>query len=95
MAKPDTPAKTAPDDAKPAKALSAAEAAARVRRLVTEQVEVKGEDGQPVTVERVKRVKVSAAEVLDFRDYGTHVVVVTRDGQKLSSADTGADAGAE
>lgn len=70
MAKPDTPAKPASDDAKPTKALNAADAA--------------------------KRVKVGASEVLAFRDYGTHVVVVTRDGRKLNSAcaeaDTGADA---
>lgn len=37
-----------------------------------------------------KRVKVGADEVLDFRDYGTHVVVVTRDGRKLNSADVAA-----
>lgn len=34
-----------------------------------------------------KKVPVKADEVLAFRDHGTHVVVVTRDGQKLSSAD--------
>lgn len=37
-----------------------------------------------------KAVKVGADEVLAFRDYGTHVVVVTRDGRKLNSADAGA-----
>lgn len=42
-----------------------------------------------------KAVKVGADEVLDFRDYGTHVVVVTRDGRKLSSADAGAATDAE
>ncbi|MBS0414352.1 MAG: hypothetical protein JSR68_08265 [Proteobacteria bacterium] len=39
-----------------------------------------------------KRVGVRAELVLDFRDYGSHVVVVTRDGRKLS--DMAADAGA-
>ncbi|GAP38778.1 hypothetical protein ISF6_5331 [Piscinibacter sakaiensis] len=29
---------------------------------------------------------VGAEEVLSFRDYGSHVVVVTVDGQKFSSA---------
>jgi hypothetical protein len=38
-------------------------------------------------VARAKEVPVQAAEVLSCRDYGTHVVVVTRDGQKLSSQD--------
>lgn len=32
-----------------------------------------------------KRVKCAVADVLAFRDYGTHVVVVTMDGRKLSS----------
>lgn len=34
-----------------------------------------------------KRVKCAVGDVLSFRDYGTHVVVVTTDGQKLSSLD--------
>jgi len=33
-------------------------------------------DGKPVAI--------NATEVLAFRDYGTHVVVVTEDGQKFS-----------
>jgi hypothetical protein len=33
----------------------------------------------------VTLVAVKAAEVLTFKDYGTHLVVVTTDGQKLSS----------
>lgn len=41
---------------------------------------------KPMTAaEAAKRVKCDAADVLDWRDYGTHVVVVTRDGQKLTS----------
>ena len=37
--------------------------------------------------EAAKRVKCAAADVLAFRDHGTHVVVVTMDGRKLSSQD--------
>lgn len=58
------------------KAMTAAEAAKRVRRNVPTEV-----DGKIVT----KKVPVSESEVLSHRDYGTHVVVVTVDGQKLSS----------
>lgn len=60
------------------KELTAADAAKRVKRTVTELVDGKA---------RSKEVAVAAAEVLAFRDYGTHVVVVTKDGQKLSSTD--------
>lgn len=41
---------------------------------------------QMTAAEAAKRVKRKTAEVLVWRDYGTHVVVVTTDGQKLSSA---------
>lgn len=67
--------------------LTSAEAAKLVQRTVVELVDGKGEDGKPAKVRREKRVPVKADEVLSFRDYGTHVVVVTRDGQKFSSAD--------
>ena len=56
--------------------LTAAEAAKRVPRTVSDFG-----DGKDKPKE--KRVPVAAEEVLDFKDYGTHVVVVTRDGQKL------------
>ena len=69
-----------------AKQMSAAEAAKRVRRTVTEMVDGKNDDGKLVKVPRKKKVPVDAAEVLSFRDYGTHVVVVTKDGQKLTDA---------
>lgn len=65
------------------KQMTAAEAAKKVRRTVTELVDSK--DG--VKVARAKSVAVDAAEVLSLRDHGTHVVVVTRDGQKLTSSD--------
>ena len=65
------------------KQMTAAEAAKKVRRTVTDLVD--GKDG--VKVARAKSVAVDAAEVLSFRDHGTHVVVVTRDGQKLVSSD--------
>jgi hypothetical protein len=60
------------------KPMTAADAAKLVKRKATER----GEDGKPVT----KEVAVRASEVLAFGNYGTHVVVVTTDGQKLRSA---------
>lgn len=80
MSSTDTQTKSDADqagDKKAAKAMTAADAAKRVKRVV----EVK-EGGKLVA----KALPVKPDEVLDFRDYGTHVVVVTTDGQKLSSA---------
>jgi hypothetical protein len=70
------------------KSLTAGEAAKMVRRPVTRAVmrngeAVKDKDGNAVTT--TDRVSVGADEVLAFRDYDTHVVVVTKDGQKFSS----------
>jgi len=79
---------TQPESAKPG--MTAAQAAKAVKRTVTELVDGKDADGKPAKVARTKKVSVSADEVLSFKDYGTHVVVVTRDGRKLSSADAGA-----
>lgn len=59
--------------------LTAADAAKRVKRTV----QVAGDDGQVST----KDVAIKAAEVLACKDYGTHVVVVTVDGQKFTSAE--------
>ncbi|MBF9263388.1 hypothetical protein [Paracidovorax cattleyae] len=81
-----------PPEAAELKAMTAAEAAKRVQRKVVERVVAEGDDGKPVEQVREKREAVKAEEVLGFRDYGTHVVVVTRDGQKLSSLDTKAAA---
>lgn len=69
------------------KQLTAAEAAKRVKRTVTEWVDGKDADGKAVKVPKPKEVPVAASEVLSFRDYGSHVVVVTKDGQKLSDAE--------
>ena len=66
--------------------LTFAEAAKRVQRTVVELVDGKGEEGKAAKVPREKRVAVKADEVLAFKDYGTHVVVVTRDGQKLTGS---------
>lgn len=74
MSEPNTPTPPAPGK----KALTAADAAKAVKRLVTAQ----DKDGKAT----IKEVAVKADEVLSFRDYGTHLVVVTTDGQKLSSA---------
>lgn len=62
------------------KDLTAADAAKRVKRTLI-GIETR-EDG--TRIETVKEVSVTASEVLSFRDYGTHVVVVTKDGQKLT-----------
>jgi len=72
------------------KELTAAEAAKRVSRTITERVKA-GKDGQGADVFKdvQKQVPITAAEVLAFKDYGTHVVVVTKDGQKFSSKDEG------
>lgn len=59
------------------KAMTADQAAKLVRRTV----QVK--DGDKLIA---KQVPVAADEVLDFKDYGTHVAVVTTDGQKLTGA---------
>jgi hypothetical protein len=66
------------------KPMTAAEAAKRVKRTVIDMVDAKGADGKPCKKPVEKTVAVSADEVLSFNDYGTHVVVVTNDGQKLS-----------
>ncbi len=73
----------AKDPAAETKKMTAAEAAKRVKRTVAELVD--GKDGAKVP--RAKKVAVEASEVLSFRDYGTYVVVVTTDGQKLTDAD--------
>ncbi|BDR09902.1 hypothetical protein CTR2_R32400 [Comamonas thiooxydans] len=59
------------------KMLTAADAAKRVQRIVLEPAEGKDKFKE-------KRLAVSADEVLSFKDYGTHIVVVTVDGQKLT-----------
>lgn len=69
-------------DQKTESTMTVAEAAKLVKRTVFEPVE--GRDGKPRQVE--KKVAVAASEVLAFKDYGSHVVVVTKDGQKFSSA---------
>jgi hypothetical protein len=74
------------NQAQQAQQLTAAEAAKRVQRTVYEQVDTKA-NGKIVKALRPKLVAVQEAEVLAFRDYGTHVVVVTRDGQKLTDAE--------
>lgn len=58
--------------------MSAADAAKLVKRRIVIT------DGG---AEKVSFKPISAKEVMAFRDYGTHVVVVTTDGQKFSSAE--------
>lgn len=61
-----------------AKSLTAADAAKLVHRTVVVPPEKEG--GKPTT----KKVAIEAKEVLDFKDLGDRVVVVTIDGQKFS-----------
>jgi DNA-binding LytR/AlgR family response regulator len=74
-----------------AKELSKADAAKRVRRPVTRPVTDKEgnvkKDEQGNVVTKTEHVPVAADEVLSFKDHGTHVVVVTKDGQKFSDAE--------
>lgn len=68
------------------KDLSATEAAKRVRRAVVETVtNGKDADGKPVTKQVMRYVPIAADEVLAYKDYRSHVVVVTTDGRKFSS----------
>jgi hypothetical protein len=71
---------------KPKAEMTAAQAAKLVKRPVLAPAKNPGEEP------KLELVSVAAAEVLAFRDYGTHVVVVTKDGKKFSSADTKAEA---
>lgn len=69
------------------KPLTAADAAKAVKRPVAKFT--KDDDGKVIASTTL--VPVKADEVLAFRDYGTHIVVVTKDGQKFSSADLAAE----
>lgn len=82
-----TPVTKTEDPKAEGKQLTAAEAAKRVKRPVTELVDDTDAKGEAIKVPRTKLVPVAASEVLSFKDYGSHVVVVTKDGQKFSSAD--------
>ncbi len=83
MSDPTKPTETT-DKAKPA--MTVAQAAKAVKRPVLVPAKKPGDEP------KVELVPVSPAEVLSVRDYGTHVVVVTKDGQKFSSADAKAEA---
>ena len=67
----------APAD-EPANGMTAAQAA----KLVFRDVPAKDKDGKPTG--EVAKKSIKADEVLAFKDYGTHVVVVTVDGQKFT-----------
>lgn len=70
------------------KDLTATEAAKRVKRAVIETVaDGKDAEGNPVTRQVTRDVPIAADEVLAYKDYRSHVVVVTKDGRKFSSAD--------
>lgn len=70
-------------DNTPKKELSAADVAKLVKRRTL--LSDKG-----VSREVVSPLK--ADEILAWHDHGTHVVAVTKDGQKFSNADTAAEA---
>lgn len=74
-----------PDTNNPVKQLTAAQAAKCVQRTVTELVDGKV-NGKPAKVAQAKKIPVTEDEVLSFKDYGSYVVVVTIDGQKLTGA---------
>lgn len=74
-------------DEKAPKELTAAEAAKRVKRTVVEYEDGKDKDGKSIKTAKSKQVAIGSDEVLSFCDHGTHVVVVTKDGQKFRSAD--------
>lgn len=83
------------DAADAATGRGAAECAALVQRVVLHTQTIAAKDGKPAeTIVSERRTLVKASEVLDYRDYGSHVVVVTTDGQKLDSRDA-APAGAK
>jgi hypothetical protein len=76
-----------------AKAMTAADAARLVKRKLVERKpvmkggeQVRDKDGTAQFEEVTREVTIGASEVLAFKDYGTHVVVVTKDGKKFSSA---------
>jgi hypothetical protein len=76
-----------------AKAMTAADAAKLVKRKLTERKPVmkggeqaRDKDGTLLFEDVTREVAIGAGEVLAFKDYGTHVVVVTKDGKKFSSA---------
>jgi hypothetical protein len=76
------------------KAMTVAEAARSVKRKIVERKPVikggeqaRDKDGALVFEEVTREVAIAANEVLSFKDYGTHVVVVTKDGKKFSSAE--------
>ncbi len=84
------PTKPNSADDKAAKAMTAADAAKRVKRtVVTGYKDGKDDDGNKIKVPVTEQVPVKADEVLDFKDYGTHVVVVTKDGQKFTDKKEG------
>lgn len=60
-----------------AKALTAEGAAKLVKRIVTIPPKTKGDEAT------TKEVAIKADEVLDFKDLGSRVCVVTVDGQKF------------
>jgi len=67
-----------------AKAMTTAQAAKAVYRMVPEMKNgkpVTDEKGVPVLIKKAVPVK----DIMSFKDYGTHVVVVTTAGEKLSS----------
>ncbi len=65
--------------------LTAADVVKKVKRTVPKLDEkgkpVIGEDKKPV----FKEVSINPEDVLSFKDYGSHIVVVTIDGQKHSN----------
>tara|TARA_R110002096_G_scaffold172484_7_gene346186 strand:- start:280 stop:495 length:216 start_codon:yes stop_codon:yes gene_type:complete len=68
--------------------LTVADVVKKVKRLIPDLDEKGkqkiGKDKKPAFVE----VAFKESDVLSFKDYGKHIVVVTRDGQKHSNAES-------
>ncbi len=72
-----------PQDEKPQPELTAAEAAKLVFR------EVPKLDGEGKPTGKIEKKPIAADELLAWKDYGDHVVVVTKDGQKFAGEKKG------
>lgn len=83
------PAAAAPDAAAPAPAAddAAADAAMNADALAQASTDRAAGDLPPMTLaEACALVRIDPADALAFKDHGTHVVVVTAAGQKLTTA---------
>ncbi|CAN5438887.1 hypothetical protein BH10PSE18_BH10PSE18_19000 [soil metagenome] len=69
------------------KQFTAADAVKKVRRTIIETEKRKDREGNEIQVSRPRKVAIDPTEVMSCKDYGTHIVVVTSDGQKFTNAE--------